>query len=72
MCHMDDKEVPGRELGGRGLLEANTQSLWHYHHAPKCFCGHFSTIRHGVHTPGIFIKGVSLAFGPEIIYFRII
>lgn len=58
MCHVDDKEVPGRELEGRELLKANTQSLWHYHHAPKCFCGHFSTTQHGVHTPGIFINGI--------------
>lgn len=37
MCHMDDKEVPGRELVVRGLLKANSEVLWHYHSAPKCF-----------------------------------
>lgn len=37
MRHMDDKEVPGRELVGRGLLKANSQPLWRYHHAPSVF-----------------------------------
>lgn len=37
MCHMDDKEVPGRELVVRGLLKANSGALWHYHSAPEYF-----------------------------------
>lgn len=56
MCHMDDKEVPGRELVGRGLLKANPQPVWYYRHAPKCFCGQFRSTRHGINTPGSSLR----------------
>lgn len=44
MCHMNDKEGPGRELVGKGLLKANSQSLWHYHHGPKCLVANLELV----------------------------
>lgn len=50
MCHTDDKDVPGKELVGRRFLKGNLQALWHYHHAPRGFCGQFRTTWHEVLT----------------------